>query len=75
MAKSTLGKSRSTMIGNQNSVKAVSKQDRFQARITLEDKLKLIKFCKDNGLSQTDFLVNAMVDQGILPESRRSESK
>lgn len=72
MIKSTKGKTRSTMIGNQNSVKEVVKEDRFQIRMNHEDKLKLIKFCKDNNLSQTDFLINSMVDKGILPESRRS---
>ncbi|HRM14822.1 MAG TPA: hypothetical protein PLX05_04110 [Acinetobacter parvus] len=71
MIKSTKGKTRSTMVGNQNSVKEIVKEDRFQTRMNHEDKLKLIKFCKDNNLSQTDFLINSMVDKGILPESRR----
>ncbi|WP_249850118.1 hypothetical protein [Acinetobacter baumannii] len=62
---------RNTMLGNQNSVKEVVKEDRFQARMNYEDKQKLLKFCKDNGLSQTDYLINTMVDNGILPESRR----
>ncbi|HCU1834424.1 hypothetical protein ACLDZ1_16470 [Acinetobacter baumannii] len=71
MRRSTKGMTRNTMLGNQNSVKEVVKEDRFQARMNYEDKQKLLKFCKDNGLSQTDYLINTMVDNGILPESRR----
>ncbi len=63
--------SRSTMIGNQNSVKEVVKEDRFQARMNYEDKQKLLKFCKDNNLSLTDYLISTMVDNGILTEARR----
>jgi len=59
------------MIGNQNSVKEVVKEDRFQARMNYEDKQKLLKFCKDNNLSLTDYLISTMVDNGILTEARR----
>lgn len=72
MIKSSKGKTRLTMIGNRNGVKEVVKTNKVQVRINEEDKLKLIKFCKDNDITQTDFLINSMVDQGILPESRRS---
>jgi len=71
MPRTTKGMSRSTMIGNQNSVKEVVKEDRFQARMNYEDKQKLLKFCKDNNLSLTDYLISTMVDNGILPEARR----
>ncbi len=44
MIKSTKGKTRSTMIGNQNSVKrSCQKKIDFQTRMNHEDKLKLIK--------------------------------
>ena len=71
MSRTTKGMSRSTMIGNQNSVKEVVKEDRFQARMNYEDKQKLLKFCKDNDLSLTDYLISTMVDNGILSEARR----
>jgi hypothetical protein len=71
MSRTTKGMSRSTMIGNQNSVKEVVKEDRFQARMNYEDKQKLLKFCKDNNLSLTDYLISTMVDNGILTEARR----
>ena len=73
--RSTKGLTRSTIIGNKNSVKEVVKEDRFQARINFEDKQKLIKYCKDNNLSLTDYLISTMVDNGILPESRRPATK
>lgn len=75
MSISTKGKKRLTMIGNKNSVKEVVKEDRFQIRINHEDKLRLTKYCKDNGLSQSEYLINTMVDNGILPESRRPVNK
>ena len=71
MSRTTKGMSRSTMIGNQNSVKEVVNADRFHARMNYEDKQKLLKFCKDNNLSLTDYLISTMVDNGILPEARR----
>ncbi|MGQ1480495.1 hypothetical protein ACT4XN_19350 (plasmid) [Acinetobacter baumannii] len=71
MKRSTLGMTKQTMLGNKNSVKEVVKEDRFQARMNYEDKQKLLKFCNENKLSLTDYLIKTMVDNGILPESRR----
>ncbi len=68
-------KRRPSMIGNQNTVKEVIKDDNVLVRVYHEDKLKLKKYCEDHGLTQHDYLINSMVDNGILPESRRSQSK
>ncbi|KQQ65479.1 hypothetical protein [Acinetobacter sp. Leaf130] len=75
MSRSTKGMTRQTMLGNQNSVKEVVKEDRFQARMNYEDKQKLLKFCKENKLSLTDYLIKTMVDNGILPETRLPVNK
>ncbi len=68
-------KKRPSMIGNKNTVKEVVKDDNLIVRIYHEDKLKLKKYCKDNNLTQSDYLINSMVDHKILPETRRIEPK
>lgn len=70
-----LVKKRPSMVGNKNTVKEIVKDDIFSVRVLHEDKLKIKKYCLDNGLSQSDFLNNAMVILGILPEERKIELK
>lgn len=68
-------KRRPSMIGNKNTVKEVVKDDNILVRVYHEDKLRLKKYCKDHGFTQHDYLINSMVDDGILPESRRIKPK
>lgn len=60
-----------SMQGNQNAVKETTKDSRFQTRINTDDKLLLEHYCEKKGLSMSDYLINSMVDNGILPEDRR----
>lgn len=71
----TTGKSRLAMKGNQNGLKEITKDDRFQTRINGEDKIRLESYCKANKLSLSDYLINSMVDAGILSEDRRPKKK
>jgi len=71
----TTGKSRLAMRGNQNGLKEITKDDRFQTRINGEDKIRLEAYCKANKLTLSEYLITSMVDAGILSEDRRPKKK